>query len=594
MKQFCNPHAHLMSLDSASTPEAFIKREVELGTGSISVTDHGSLAAIYRTYDLGKKNNLIVCPGLEFYERTDDCPILTKYGIPRTNTVPRGADKDEWAITHPNGSFIDYQKYRHGTLGFRDFKAYKLGVKLLSKAHGRAERHGSELKPLFTWNDIEELAAANTTLGSSCLVGMVARHLLNDNIDQTTKIAIATDYFERLLHLFGDRFYIEMFGHECRYEWEEAVYIEVEKQDGTKESLRYHFKKNIRTDIKDLTAAELASEFEKIKHSLLRSVCNYRVWTDFEEPLRIINVTKTEGFVQNSCSPYCPDGDMQFVANSFMLEMAKKYNVPVIPSSDAHFSLPSAKIVQDVRLAQQGSWRFYGSYHRQTSEEVFKHFNTKHGVSETEFEGWIENSYQWAEGFKDFKFDTTPQLPTKFFPKDTLAYTKELIKKHGRMPKDPIYRERLKKEIDILHKNGKIDLLPYFFTVEEVYRQYQNQGYLLSPGRGSCAGLSLAYLLDTTHVDPVRYDLSLERFINKARIDRNALPDQDSDLPSRDFLVGYTCDVIEVEAADGTKHVLPEDFKFETPDGRLVTAKEAIEQDLEIEAWWTYNQGLNK
>jgi glutaredoxin 2 len=50
-----------------------------------------------------------------------------------------------------------------------------------------------------------------------------------------------------------------------------------------------------------------------------------------------------------------------------MMGMAKKYNVPILISDDSHFVEERLKIVQDVRLAQSGGWRFYSSYHRKTS-----------------------------------------------------------------------------------------------------------------------------------------------------------------------------------------------------------------------------------
>src|ERR1039457_5539115 len=111
MKNFVTPHCHVMSLDSASTPEAFAKREVELETGAITATDHGSLAAIYRIYELAMKIKLIAIPGIEAYFRDDNCPILTKLGVPKTDVGPRGMNKDKWAIDHPTGSFYSYNKY---------------------------------------------------------------------------------------------------------------------------------------------------------------------------------------------------------------------------------------------------------------------------------------------------------------------------------------------------------------------------------------------------------------------------------------------------------------------------------------------------
>lgn len=586
-RNFPSPHCHVMSLDSASTPEAFAKREVELGTGTLTCTDHGSLAAVYKVFELAKKNNLTPIPGIEMYFRDDSCPILTKAGIIKTNTVPRGCDKDKWLEDHPDGSFFDYNKYFHGTLGFRDYDAYLKGVKLLSKADDRAELHGSERKPLFTWEDIEELAATNTTMGSACLVGMVSRHLLNTDVAPATKLQIAKSYFERLRHLFKDRFFVELFPHVCTHEYEKGIFIEAQKSSGQIESLRYYYGKTLRTSAdKEIKAEELANKWEKKQELQLLAVKNYRTWEDFPEPLKILHIRKQDGFIQNECSPVAPNGDVQWGVNQFMMRMAKKYGVPCQVSDDSHFATPQQKIVQDVKLAQMGDWKFFGSYHRQSSEEAYNYFKTQHNISEKEFESWVDNGYQWAEGFKSFKFDNTIKLPTRFFPADTLKHTKELIEKVGRMPKgDPRYVARLKQELELFQKNGTVDLLPYFFVCEEIGRLHSNQGILTGPGRGSAAGCLLSYLIGITSVDPIENDLSLDRFLTIDRINSGRYPDIDVDFPSRDLLVGMECDTIEVEAEDGTKHTLPEWFKIETDQG-LMTVKEAVDKQANFEKWW--------
>src|SRR5579859_2046308 len=153
-RQFSSPHVHIQSLDTASTPEAFIKRELELGSVSVSVTDHGTLVACQETYELAKKNNLIPIMGLEGYFRDDDCPILKAEGIEKVDD-----------------NYRKYWNYGHITMHFKDQDAFRVGTRLLSLAP--LEKHGSEAKPLFTWANLEELAAANTTMTTGCLIGII-------------------------------------------------------------------------------------------------------------------------------------------------------------------------------------------------------------------------------------------------------------------------------------------------------------------------------------------------------------------------------------------------------------------------------------
>jgi DNA polymerase III alpha subunit len=573
-KQFSSPHCHPSSLDSASTPEAFAKRAVELGAISLACTDHGSIAAAYKIYELAKKNSLIPIIGIELYFRSDDCPILTKLGVPKTDTVPRGIDKEFWKSTHPTGSFFDYNKYYHMTVHCMDFKAYKALIKMLSVADARAEVHGSERKALFTWDQIEELATYNVTVGSSCLVGMVERHLMKSNVEA------AAQYFLRLKHLFGDRFYVEVFPHVCSHNWDNGVYI-YGKAGEKEERLRFYPGKNLRTNKGEIHADELAKDSSG--HTHLIGIKNNRVWTDIE-PVQIVSVQKIEGFIQNECSPAAPDGDIQWGCNKWIIGMGKKHSVKAMISDDCHYASKDLKIVQDVRLAQMGNWKFFGEYEMKSSQDAWEYCEKHLQLPVKQFEEWIDNSHEWAHRMEGFEFEVETSLPTKFFPKDTLSHLKHLIKKHGRYK--PEYASRLKYEIDLLHKNGTIDLLPYFFIDEEVCRVYRDEGLLTGVSRGSAGGLLISYLIGITHIDPIKWDLSVNRFITLDRILSGKKPDIDQDLPGRELLVGgHVTEVVTIQADDGTMHEVPSSFKVDTVQGEM-TIKSAVETGTDFREWW--------
>lgn len=551
MKNFSSPHVHIQSLDSASTPAAFAKREVELGTGALVVTDHGSLAACHTVYELAKKNKLIPVLGLEGYFRDDDCSILNEAGVKKDYPrKPRSKDPD---TSKPLG-YSQFIKYHHITLGFQDYAAFQTGVKLLS--HAPVEQHGSEAKPLFNWRDIEELGATNTTMTTGCLIGMVQRFLLDKNDP-----ALAVKYYEKLRSLVKPgNLYVEVFPHICTHNWVEGVFLTLKDGDGYETTRRYYAGKTLKTNVCEIKAEDLAAAWgRKHEHTQLIAVKNRSTWEDFE-PLKIVKVHHDTGsFTQNECGPYAPGGDVQLGANKFMVELANKYGDPILVSDDAHYAHPEEHVVQDVRLAQSGNWRFYGSYHRQSSAEAYSYFSSKLGTTEKEFEGWVENSHAWVQTFKDFKFETKLSIPTKFYEteyakvgaKNSLEYTLHLVRDHGRMDwADSVRVARLEQEIKLLYQNGVVDWLPYFMIAEEVCRLYRDAGLLTGPGRGSAAGLSLAYYLGITHVDPMRYGLSVDRFLTLDRILSGKNPDIDQDLPHRDLLVG----------ADGTGGWLQERF----------------------------------
>lgn len=472
------------------------------------------MGACREAYDLAKKAKITPILGLEGYVRDDDCEILAASGI----------QKDD------KNSYAEYNKYYHMTFHALDQTAYEALVKELSLADYRAEQHGSERKPLFTWEQVERLGAYNMTMTSGCLIGMVQRHLLADRPD------IAIKYYEKLRSIpKPGNFYVEVFPHKCDKYWVSGVFVTLEGG----EKLKYWKQKKLRTTLyDDIHAEDLAKVAMRGKPvGKLVAVMNNRKWEEVE-PKEIVEVKVVEDFMQNECRPWCPDGDVQRGANLFMMQMAKTRGDKMLISDDAHFARPEEKIVQDSRLGGSGgSWKFHNSYHRQDSNEAYAYFKDVLNMSERDYEALVDSNLEWASRFKDFKFVDRKTLPTSFYPKDTLAHLKKLIDKHGRMDwGDSVRVARLKKEIDLLHFNGKIDLLPYFFLGEEVCWLYEQNGLLTGPGRGSAAGLSVAYYLGITHVDPLKFGLSEDRFLTKDRIDDGKLPDIDQDLPDRELL----------------------------------------------------------
>lgn len=562
---FATPHCHSSSsLDSASTPEEFAKWELEHETGALTVTDHGTLAGARKIYDTvaGKKFAGKVTPilGLEAYFRDDDCPILQAHDVQKGIWYKK-ADSDymidaekfealkeeETKRTYtPFQNYIDYHKYYHLTMHFRTQKAYETAVRLLSFADARAEKWGSETKPLFSWKDLEEIGAEDTVFCSGCLIGMVQRHLAFGG-----RTDLAEAYYTRLRSLVKPgSFFVEVFPHICDRNWDSAVVFTHE--DGTETRLPPY--RTLKTDRRyntkhgGLKAKDLTElwETDKTGHGCIREIMVQKKFQPYDldgkplNPKPIVAIKFIEQFLMNECTAFSPNGDLQKPCNEFLIQMAQKYGDKILISDDSHFVQPDEKIVQDVKLLQDGNWRFANSYHRQTSEEAWRYFKDVMNIPEAQFESWIANSREWSGMFKDFKFTPRKELlPVKFYPQDTLAHTMRLIQKHGRQGclRDPVYYNRLRAEIDLLHRNGKINLLPYKFIDEEVVDLYQRAGDLTGPGRGSAAGLLLCYLLEITHVDPIRYGLSMDRFMTQDRIKSGKMPDIDQDLPHRDLLV---------------------------------------------------------
>lgn len=101
------------------------------------------------------------------------------------------------------------------------------------------------------------------------------------------------------------------------------------------------------------------------------------------------------------------------------------------------------------------------------------------------------------------------------------------------------YFKRLKYELNIIDKMGYND---YFLIVWDFIKYAKNNDILIGPGRGSGAGSLVAYSIGITSVDPIRYNLLFERFLNPERV---SMPDIDTDIPDnrRDDVIRHVCEL---------------------------------------------------
>ena len=110
-----------------------------------------------------------------------------------------------------------------------------------------------------------------------------------------------------------------------------------------------------------------------------------------------------------------------------------------------------------------------------------------------------------------------------------------LSKRVGSKDAPAAYKQRLRDELDVIESMGYED---YFLIVWDFIRFAKKQGIYVGPGRGSAAGSLVSYVLGITHVDPLKFGLLFERFLNPERI---SLPDIDTDFPDdrRDEVIAY-------------------------------------------------------
>ncbi len=161
----------------------------------------------------------------------------------------------------------------------------------------------------------------------------------------------------------------------------------------------------------------------------------------------------------------------------------------------------------------------------------------------------IDQTNRIADMCEDYSILSGPKLPKFECPNglNQKEYTIELCNvgwdnklKNISIKQEEKYRDRLNYELQTIFEFG---LEGYFLIVQDYVNWAKNQGYLVGPARGSAAGSLVAYLLNITTIDPIKYNLIFERFINTGRFskDRVSLPDIDMDFPiqARDKVIDY-------------------------------------------------------
>ena len=241
----------------------------------------------------------------------------------------------------------------------------------------------------------------------------------------------------------------------------------------------------------------------------------------------------------------------QIVHNKRCKELSGKYGIPLIATNDCHYVLPDEDIVQEVLLAIQthakwkdkDRWKFdiKGLYLR-SCEEMIVAFKKQNSLNYLDYGKALRNTIVVAEKCKDFRIERQKvSLPKIERPKkyegmvfSDRALLRNLIL-HGSRYRDliisdtwnEVYEKRLQYELSVIQKKK---FQRYFLIVWDLAKWCRKNDVMIGSGRGSVGGSLIAYLLDITCVDPLKYNLLFSRFINEERID---LPDIDIDFEDR-------------------------------------------------------------
>ena len=257
----------------------------------------------------------------------------------------------------------------------------------------------------------------------------------------------------------------------------------------------------------------------------------------------------------------------QILVNQKLIELSKELKIPLVATNDAHYlkkedayvheillCIQTGKKMNDVDRMKMGTDEFYVK----SPEEMEEYFKN---IPEA-----IENTVKIAEKCNfDFEFGNT-KLPNYEVPKEykthsdffkELCYT-GLKKRYGENPSKKI-KDRLEYEITVIEKMGYVD---YYLIVWDFINYAKTQGISVGPGRGSGAGSIAAYAMGITDIDPIKYNLLFERFLNPERI---SMPDFDID-----FCYERRPEVIEYVARKYGRDHVSQIITFGTMSARMV------------------------
>ncbi len=230
--------------------------------------------------------------------------------------------------------------------------------------------------------------------------------------------------------------------------------------------------------------------------------------------------------------------------NKILLKFAKKYNVKIIASNDSHYVDEVDANAHDILLCINTGAKQQDEKVSGIDDEVSGK-QKRFAFPNNQF--YLKNTAEMTDMFKDLPqaIDNTNEVIGKI---DTLKLTSEILLPHFKVPDafasqdeylhhltwegahkrylemTPEIEERINYELFIIKTMG---FAGYFLIVSDFVNAGKQMGVFVGPGRGSAAGSVVAYCIGITNIDPIKYKLLFERFLNP---DRKSMPDIDTDF----------------------------------------------------------------
>ena len=245
--------------------------------------------------------------------------------------------------------------------------------------------------------------------------------------------------------------------------------------------------------------------------------------------------------------------------NKVLLKFAKKYNVKVIASNDSHYVDQKDFNAHDILLCINTGEKVSTPAAREFTDDDANFKNRRFAFPNDQF--FFKTTAEMTEAFHDLQeaIDNTNEIVDKV---EVLDLKKDILLPHFTVPKnfntqddylEHLTREGAKRRYETM--NAEIEeriafelftiktmgFAGYFLIVSDFIKAGRDLGVFIGPGRGSAAGSVVAYCIGITNIDPIKYNLLFERFLNP---DRKSMPDIDTDFDDegRQKVIDYVVD----------------------------------------------------
>ena len=476
MEDFIHLHVHTYYsiLDGQSPVQKIVDKAVANGMRGMAITDHGNMFGVKELYNYCNKiNGKLKDEGKEPFKPIFGCEMYVAHRRKSDRVKEKG----------------DMGGY-HLIVLAKNYKGYKNLIKLVS----RAWVDGYYMRPRTDREDLEKYHE-DLIVCSACIAGEVPSKILKGDM------AGAREALEWYKRVFGDDYYLEIQRHEVKDPHQRANRETFPLQQRANKELislahEYGIKLVCTND------CHFVDQENAEAHDHLLCLATGK---DLDDPNRML-YSKQEWFKTREEMNAIFSDVPEALSNTLeILDKVEFYSIDHAPI------MPFFPIPEEFGTEEETRKRI-------SPEQLFREFTTDENGNEI-------MSHEDAEK-KIKKLGGLDKLYRIKFEADYLAkLAYDGAKKLYGDPLTDEVHERIKFELHIMKTMG---FPGYFLIVQDFINSARDElGVMVGPGRGSAAGSVVAYCLGITKIDPIKYDLLFERFLNPDRI---SLPDIDTDF----------------------------------------------------------------